>query len=115
MLDGVQWAGVRWKKEEPDVVRLQELPGGLGLVGALVVSHDDDVFMWCGCQVQELLQKRLSVGRVGPVGRHMDELTVIAANYAVDGHTASSGGLHRKCHWLPGCSPGLPRGVPQVY
>ena len=62
MLDGVQWAGVRWKKEEPDVVRLQELPGGLGLVGALVVSHDDDVFMWCGCQVQELLQKRLSVG-----------------------------------------------------
>ena len=44
----------------------------------------------------------------------MDELTVIAANYAVDGHTASSGGLHRKCHWLSGCGPGLPRGVPQV-
>ena len=44
----------------------------------------------------------------------MDELTVISANDAIDRHTASSGGLHRKCHWLSGCGPGLPRGVPQV-
>ena len=55
MLDGVQWTGVRRKKEEPDVVRLQELPGGLGLVGALVIGNDDDIFVWCLCKVQELL------------------------------------------------------------
>ena len=81
---------------------------------ALVIGHDDDIFKWCICQVHELLQERLSVGRVRLVGRHVNELTVVAANDAVYGHTPSSSGLHRQCHRLTGCGPSLSGGVPQV-
>ena len=63
-------------------------------MGALVVGHDDDVFGWCGSEVDELLEKRLSVGGVGAVGRHVNQLPIVAADDPVDGDAPPSGGLH---------------------
>lgn len=44
--------------------------------------------------MNELLEKRLSVGEVGAVGRHVNQLPVVAADNPVDSDTPPSGGLH---------------------
>ena len=46
---------------------LEELPSRLGLVGAVGVGDDDDLVVWGGRQVQELLEERLGVVGVGYV------------------------------------------------
>ena len=44
--------------------------------------------------MQKLLEKRLCVGGVGTVGRHVYELPIFAPDDAIDGDTPPSGGLH---------------------
>ena len=60
----------------------------------LVIGNDDDVFGWCGCEVQELLEKSLCVGGVGAVGRHVNQLPIVAPDDPVDSDTPPSGRLH---------------------
>ena len=62
-------------------------------MGAVVVEHHDDVLCRRQSQVQELLHEPQEALGVGPVGEHVDQLDVVAAYDAEDGHRSASGGL----------------------